>query len=227
MVPTARNTCHICGERLPETAAGPELMLGAACHQESPTYARAVAYGVYDNKLRELIHLLKYEQILSAARLLGRMLACAIQKLALDRPVVVVPVPLHASNRKQRRFNPSELIVRAALKRMPGFTATLAPNALDRVRPTEPQIGLTRRQRRENVRGAFKVAHLSTVNGAHVLVVDDVLTTGTTASECARVLRRAGAENVWIATVARTLSYNAGFNHSAVIETGKDIHAIA
>jgi predicted amidophosphoribosyltransferase len=81
----------------------------------------------------------------------------------------------------------------------------LAPEVLVRVRPTASQIGLTRPQRIENMRGAFQVAHLSRVEKRRILLIDDVLTTGTTVSECARVLRKAGAENVWVATVARTL----------------------
>ena len=172
-------------------------------------YERAVAFGAYDGGLRELIHLLKYEQVASAAGVLGAMLAEAIAKLNLQAPVIVVPVPLHRSKRRQRGFNQSELIIRAALKKMPGFPGKLLPGALERIRPTVSQIGLTRSQRAENIRGAFKVAHLSTVRGASVLLVDDVLTTGTTISECARVLRRAGAEHVWAATVARTLKGSA------------------
>ncbi len=67
------------------------------------------------------------------------------------------------------------------------------------------QIGLTRPQRSQNIRGAFRAVHLNRVSGRNVLLVDDVLTTGTTASECARILRKAGAKQVWVATVARTL----------------------
>jgi predicted amidophosphoribosyltransferase len=79
---------------------------------------------------------------------------------------------------------------------------------LVRVKPTVSQIGLTRPQRRENMRAAFQVVHPNRVKGRSILLVDDVLTTGTTASECARVLRKAGAEQVWVATAARTLKIN-------------------
>jgi orotate phosphoribosyltransferase len=74
-----------------------------------------------------------------------------------------------------------------------------------RVRDTRSQIGLTSHQRRENLRGAFAVTRPQQVAGREVVLVDDVYTTGTTASECARVLRRAGASRVWVVTVARTL----------------------
>ena len=81
----------------------------------------------------------------------------------------------------------------------------LEQDLLERHRATVSQIGLTRPQRAENIRGAFQVVPLNRVQGRDILLVDDVLTTGTTASECARILRKAGAKNVWVATVARTL----------------------
>jgi ComF family protein len=117
---------------------------------------------------------------------------------------------LHASKHRQRGFNQAELIAQNALKTMHEKRFQLATNVLERVRPTISQIGLTRHQRQENIRGAFKVVHLSKVSGRDVLLVDDVMTTGTTAAECARVLRRAKAKNVWVATVARTLKTGSG-----------------
>lgn len=143
------------------------------------------------------------------------MLACAIAKLDLPDDISIVPVPLHASKRRQRGFNQAELIAQSARKAMRDKRFELVTNALARVKPTVSQIGLTRHQRRENLRGAFKVAHLSKVSGRELLLVDDVMTTGTTAAECARVLRRAGAKSVWVATVARTLKNNVGQNFAA------------
>lgn len=169
-------------------------------------FEKAAAYGAYQSELRELIHLLKYEGVVPTAGILGRMLSEAIYELHLNQGLtLVVPVPLHTSKRRQRGFNQSEMIARVALKTLRSPNLQLAPNVLVRERATVSQIGLTRPQRLENVRGAFRVAHPSRVKGRAILLVDDILTTGTTASECARVLRRAGAVNVRVATIARTL----------------------
>ena len=173
---------------------------------------KAAAYGSYEGGLRELIHLLKYDQVRPAANVLGRMLAEAVsdlQPLFADRPVLVVPVPLHARKFRQRGFNQAELIARSALKLLSGAGLQLSPDVLERKRETQSQIGLSRHQRRENMRGAFAVAQRLEVAGREILVVDDVFTTGTTVAECARVLRRAGASKVYVATVARTLKAEA------------------
>ena len=179
------------------------------CRRLDRPFERAVAYGSYDGGLRELIHLLKYNGVHPAADVLGRMLTDSLAALqpALEwAEVLVVPVPLFKTKMRQRGFNQAELIARAALKMAPlREHAQLAVNLLQRTRETGSQIGLTSHQRRENLRGAFGVARGEEVAGRHVLLVDDVYTTGTTAMECSRVLRRAGASRVWVATVARTM----------------------
>jgi ComF family protein len=120
--------------------------------------------------------------------------------------VLVIPVPLFMGKRHQRGFSHAESIARAALKCLAqGEQLQLRTDILLRTRETQSQIGLTSHQRRENMRGAFEVARAGEVTAREVLLVDDVYTTGTTASECARVLRRAGAAKVWVATVARTM----------------------
>lgn len=206
--------CSICGERLfSPRAPNPAEMRCDLCRRLAPPFVKAAAYGSYDGGLRELIHLLKYEQVRPAAAVLGRMLAEAVSGLDsawTQNPVVVVPVPLHARKSRQRGFNQSELIAQHALKLRAGNgRLVLRSKILERRRETQSQIGLTRHQRRENLRGSFAVARPEEIAGREVLLVDDVFTTGTTVSECARVLRRAGASKVFVATVARTLKADA------------------
>jgi ComF family protein len=218
MRPIAGGVCSICGERLVSAYAfsgeGGEPRCGL-CRRLEPPFARATAYGSYEGGLRELIHLLKYEKVRPAANVLGRMLAEAIADLDASfggAELLVVAVPLYSRKERQRGFNQSELIARVAVKLGSARDRlTLDSAVLVRCRETQSQTGLTRHQRRENIRGAFVVAKPEKLLGREVLLVDDVFTTGTTVSECARVLRRAGASKVWVATVARTLKAEA--NH--------------
>ena len=216
MLPITGGVCATCGERLFSSyavAGAPGEPRCGLCRRVEPLFARAAAYGSYEGGLRELIHLLKYGGVRPAANVLGRMLAEAIATLAPEFPadsVALIPVPLHRTKLRQRGFNQAELIARAAMKISPARDRVrLCAGVLERKRETASQIGLTGHQRRENLRGAFGVAQRELVEGREVLVVDDVYTTGATVSECARVLRRAGATKVWVATVARTLKISA------------------
>jgi ComF family protein len=200
--------CMECGKADCEEANRGETRC-QLCQRVDPPFERAIAYGRYDGELRDLIHLLKFQQVRPAAAVLGRMLAEKIANLEQAMPagtIAVVPVPLHTRKQAQRGFNQAELIARGALKQLPRPKRfDLCTGVLVRRRETGSQIGLTRHQRRENLRGAFAVSDPTRILNRDILLVDDVYTTGTTASECARVLRRAGAARVWVATVARTL----------------------
>lgn len=208
--PIRGKVCSICGERVYSTYAQSDAggqRECPACRRVDRPFERAAAYGSYEDALRDLVHLLKYNGVRPAARVLGRMLAEAIARLEPwfeQETVLLIPVPLYKGKRHARGFNQAELVARAAAKFSPE-RLRLAGNVLLRIRETQSQIGLTAHQRRENMRGAFAVARAAEVTGREVLLVDDVYTTGTTVSECARVLRKAGAERVWVATVARTM----------------------
>ena len=232
MQPIQGGTCAICGERLfsPHAFAGTQGCAGEGseneprcglCRRIEPPFVRALAYGSYEGGLRELIHLLKYGRVLPAANVLGRMLWEAIAALEPEIAtgvITVIPVPLHRAKFRQRGYNQAELIARAALKINPARDRDkdkdndrfrLSVNRLIRKRDTSSQTGFTAHQRRANLRGAFAVTHPEEIKGREVLLVDDVYTTGATASECSLVLRRAGASKVWVATVARTLKISA------------------
>jgi len=164
--------------------------------------------------MKAAIHALKYDRLHPAARGLGRMLAEAIGKLAKEAPaeMLVVPVPLHPSKHAQRGFNQARLLAAYALGFLrsshPEWRLTLASSTLMRLRATESQAGLTPRQRRLNVRGAFTVSAPAAVALQHVLVIDDIFTTGATARAAAQALARAGAASVWVATLARAHRVN-------------------
>ncbi len=121
--------------------------------------------------------------------------------------LVVIPVPLFAARERERGFNQAEVLARAAvkvLKRLrPEWRLRLESGVLLRVKDTRSLYRLNPHQRRVNLRGAFRVAKKDALAGREVLLIDDIMTTGATARECARVLRRAGAAKVWVATVAR------------------------
>jgi len=211
--------CSVCGERLLNPQ--PDETRCAECLREEKPYRRAVAYGSYDGALRNLIHLLKYDQVLPVAAVLGGMLADAVARLTADlkdKPLLVVPVPLHRVKLRQRGFNQAELIARAMLKHQPRGRMALSCRVLHRRRNTGSQIGLSRDQRLHNLRGAFAAEKTELISGREVLLVDDVLTTGTTVSECARVLQRAGATRIWVATVARVLRTGSNPMLSAELE---------
>jgi ComF family protein len=159
--------------------------------------------------MRAAIHALKYDRMHPIARGLGRMLAEAIAQLAGEAPaeMLLIPVPLHRTKVAQRGFNQARSLAREALgflhKSHPQWRLTLAAKTLMRLRATESQAGLTPRQRRQNLRGAFSVSDAAQVAQRHILLIDDIMTTGATARAAAKVLMDSGAASVWVATLAR------------------------
>jgi ComF family protein len=184
-----------------------EGILCRECRMAAPEFTRAVAYGSYEGELRELIHLLKYERVRGVARLLAPKLGEAVLKLegVAARELLVVAVPLFPARERQRGYNQSVLLADEALRWLgrtrPDWGLVAAHEAMERRRSTESSFVLSRVGRRRNMRGAFRV--LTDVDGREVLLVDDILTSGATARECARVLMAAGAGKVWVATLAR------------------------
>jgi ComF family protein len=186
-------------------------MLCRECRLATPEFTRAVAYASYDNEMRGLIRLLKFERVSAVARLLGRRMAEAVMLLEGEAAMkmLVIAVPLYKARERQRGYNQSVLLADEALrwlrKLRPEWKLVAAHRLLERRRSTESSFVLSRKGRRRNLSGAFAVTAGATedVRGREVLLIDDILTSGATARECAKVLLRAGATKVWVATLAR------------------------
>jgi len=148
-----------------------------------------------------MIHRFKYRE---GRHLRGPLTDLLVEGLTdprlAGRPIdAIVPVPLHAARLRARRYNQAEVLAETLSAR----TGLRVLSALRRVRATRTQTRLDREERMENLRGAFVPAHNARVQGLHLVVLDDVFTTGATTHDCARALREAGAASVRVLTVAR------------------------
>ena len=187
--------CATCG--IPLQATDAETC--AACIARPPRIARSRAAVAYGELPRSLAIRLKYGRKVAIARTMARYMAPLVSR-ADD--AVLVPVPLHRARLWQRGFNQSALVARELARRL-----SIPSNAtsLRRVKRTPPLKGMSPLQRRKTVAGAFKVPDKSAVAGKTIILVDDVLTTGSTAEACARALKQAGAARVELISWARVV----------------------
>ncbi len=184
-----------------ERDLGPGLLSPEAI-AHPPVFRRARAAVTFDDgPARTLVHRLKYGDRHEVAGLMGRCMARAAEAggLLADRPVLL-PVPLHRGRLWRRQFNQAALLAREVAR---AADLRCDPSLLARVKPTATQVGMSRSARAANVQGAFRVPAGAAVGGRAVLLVDDVLTTGSTANAAARVLLRAGAASVDLLVFAR------------------------
>jgi ComF family protein len=181
---------------------GPELLSMEAI-ANPPAYQRARAAVRYDEVARTLVHSLKYQDRTDLAPAMGRWMARAGREL-LTGADMLIPVPLHWRRAWHRRYNQSGALARA-IERQSGIR--LRGDLLQRVRRTEQQVGLSRSQRASNVQGAFKVFpdRQAEIAGQKVVLIDDVLTSGSTVDACARALLRAKAAQVDVLVFARVV----------------------
>ena len=151
--------------------------------------------------VRQIIHDFKYGRQVHLRHLVARWLCAALddERLRGREFDIIVPVPLHPTRQRERGFNQASLLAELLRARM----SIPCKPMLKRVRYTTTQTALDRAERMENLHNAFRLRKNADVRGLHVLLIDDVLTTGSTLSECARILKRAGAISVYAATAAR------------------------
>jgi ComF family protein len=187
--------CSTCGLPLQAT----EMTSCGACLARPPRIARTRAAVAYDELSRGLAIRLKYGRKVAIARTMARYMAPLV---ARGDNRVLVPVPLHRSRLWQRGFNQSALVAREISRRL---DIAADPFLIRRIKRTPPLKGMSPLQRRKAVAGAFKVPDRGAVEGRTVILVDDVLTTGSTAEACARTLKRAGAARVELISWARVV----------------------
>jgi ComF family protein len=187
--------CACCGLPLQAT----EQTHCARCLARPPRIVRSRAAVAYDDLSRSLAIRLKYGRKVAIARTMAHYMAPLV---APDPEAILVPVPLHRTRLWSRGFNQSALVARELSRRL---KIAADPLLLQRIRRTPPLKGMSPLQRRKTVAGAFRVTDKSAVAGKTVVLVDDVLTTGSTAEACARVLKRAGAARVELVSWARVV----------------------
>jgi len=164
------------------------------CLKKTPPFSKVITYGLYEDILAEAINQLKFHGIKRISKTLGRLL------LSLDLPETegIVPVPVTIKRLRERGFNQSLLIARVIEKES---KVPLLMDTLLKKKETPPQIGLSAKERLLNLKNAFEVK--GNIKGRRLLLVDDVMTTGATVTECSKVLMKAGAEEVIVLTLAR------------------------
>ena len=206
--------CPRCG-----TTVGPNIPIREdgcpGCPGTLPRFARVFRLGPYTGVLRSMIRRFKYRRqdtmLARAARMLARTVAAGFSDPASTPPDLVMPVPMHWRRRLVRGFDHARALGRAVAKdiRLP------VGNELVRVRHTAPQVHMPRSARIANVRGAFAVHRGDALGGSHILLLDDVTTTGATANEAARTLLRAGVAQVVLAVIAKSEPPTAYAEHLA------------
>lgn len=203
VAPLTSPFCPCCGVMF-QSRTGEDHLCGR-CLEQTPSFTMARSAFAYDRSLVDVIHCFKYKGKTRLAGPLGISLGRTFARYWAGEAVdLVLPVPLHRRRLRRRGFNQSDLLLREWKKRVrPSEMPPIASGVLRRARTTVPQAGLGRHERESNIRGAFVVRQPEQVNARHVLLVDDVITTGATVGECARVLLASGAERVDVLALAR------------------------
>ncbi|MCX7914218.1 MAG: ComF family protein [Thermodesulfovibrionales bacterium] len=185
-------SCRICG--IP--AISEYTITCSTCLKTPPPFSQVIYYSLYEGNLKRAIHLFKFHKI--------RRLASPLAKLLLQLPIpkvdYIIPVPLHVKRLREREFNQTALLCRFLGKEL---NIKVLLNELIKTKETTPQALLDRERRIESVKNAF-IANKDKINGCHILLVDDVITSGATISECSRALRRAGVKKVTVVALAHS-----------------------
>lgn len=199
--------CTVCGRPFLE-ASGDDHPCGA-CIKRAPHFVQARAWACYpreeldEQPLRRVLQKFKYGGKVSLGKPLGRLMARGCEGFLRQCDAdLIVPVPLHPKRLRWRGFNQSVLLARQVSC---AYDTPMDPFVLLRRRETPPQTQLTEEERRKNMRGAFSLNPDKPIEDKRILLIDDVYTSGATVNECSRALRRGGAREVYVLTLARAV----------------------
>ncbi|MEN8134823.1 MAG: ComF family protein [Thermodesulfobacteriota bacterium] len=193
-----RPLCKCCGRPFHE-ATGDEHLCGL-CLKDHYHFDMARALVQYRPPITTIISRFKYHGQTTSLKSFQAIQQQLPGLTDLNQPDLIIPIPLHLKRLRQRGFNQALLLARALY---PNHQQLIDFRVLERHRFTEPQTGLSGKIRRKNLKNAFRVKDEEVVKGKRVLLVDDVFTTGTTVNECAKVLKKAGSQEVQVLTIAR------------------------
>lgn len=187
--------CYRCAEIFEKDMHSPGLC--GHCLSQPPAFDETHAPFIYDENIGHLIRTLKFNRHYANARLLGALLSNSL-RTSVEMPDIIIPVPLHTLRYRERGFNQSIEIARTVAKQL---HIPLDFNSCKRHRNTEKQSNLPSKKRRKNMKNAFSV--VTPIDFQHVAIIDDVMTTGTTVNELAKVLKKSGVQRVDVWVCAR------------------------
>mgnify|MGYP000999516454 CR=1 FL=1 len=200
--------CPVCGRPFFDSAA-PDHICGD-CLKRQPHFKIARSMASFETIIMEAVHQFKYGHKLAVGEALGTLMAnFSFPRFDYQGYDLVLPVPLHISKLRDRGFNQSLLLARQLANK---WMIPLDFSLLKRQKSTLSQTGLNKKEREENIRGAFAVSEKKKATGKKIILVDDVYTTGATLNECAKTLRKAGAGEVAVLTLARVVQGQAQHN---------------
>lgn len=180
-----------------------ENMLCAGCLSKKPAYDKAFSTFIYKDVIKDVIGKFKYHDNAYLSKKLAQILfnRCSKDIQEID---LIIPVPLHKKRLRTRKFNQSLIIARELSKLS---STNICRDLLLRTKNTIAQAGLTKKQRKDNLRNAFEInkKHQDTIKNKNILIVDDVMTTGATLENCSKILKQHGANKVFVLTIAKTI----------------------
>ncbi len=194
--------CYKCGHPFEEAVSGKKLLCASCMRKKKTPFRLNRSALCYDDSSKDLILALKFMDKTENAKTLAKWLCLAGYDIWQEGVDVLVPVPLHYKRLIKRRYNQSALLVKE-LSKLTGIEADYM--SLIKHKSTKPQVQFSGHERVKNVKGVFSVKHMEKIKGKRVVLIDDVMTTGSTLKECALALKKAGAKSVDTLTVARVV----------------------